>query len=76
MNTKIYLSTVMVWLACVVGYGAWFIHNYLKHPTDSDLFSHTVEFQILAFTIVQFPVFVAILIAILVMEKLLLKKRK
>lgn len=75
---KVYLITIVLWLACVSIY-AWIyvvsMMNYLTINPSPDLYANNAGFQFIAFVLTRgFPSLI-VLTAILIVEHFILKKR-
>ena len=72
---RIYLATVLLWLAAVVAYGVWHIYAVLSGPPDSDLYANSIGFQVVAYMLIWAPRFLGALLCILLIEFVLLGRK-
>jgi hypothetical protein len=58
-----------VWLMCVGGHAAYYVTSILAH-TDNipDLYARSHRFQLLAFAIVRFPIWLGVLFALMLLR--------
>ena len=74
MKWKIYCLTIALWaLGCFV-YSWLSIKQYLANPCDSDLYAHTIGFQVAVFFLFRMPILAIVLAAILSVEKALMSR--
>ena len=68
-------ATVAVWLVVCLAYELHRIATFLSLPPSGDLYAHDWGFQLFAFVIFRFPVWLVGLLVILAVEFTLLKRR-
>ena len=68
-------ATVAVWLVVCLAYEMYRIAAFLALPPSGDLYAHDWGFQLMAFAIFRFPVWLVGLLVILAVEFTLLKRR-
>lgn len=75
-STKIYVSTVALWLIGCVGYSVWKLANYTPNPIDGDFYAHNWGYQLIVLTVFRLPIWVAVLLVIICIEMVILKRRR
>jgi hypothetical protein len=68
-------TTVAVWLIACLAYELHRISAFLALPPTGDLYSHDWGFQVFAFALFRFPVWLVGLLVILAAEFTLLKRQ-
>ena len=68
-------ATVAVWFVVCLAYELHRIATFLALPPSGDLYAHGWGFQLLAFAVFRFPIWLVGLLVILVVEFTLLKRR-
>ena len=77
-DTKVILSTVLLWLLGTAVYAYYYIVTILNSPEPYDAYARNWQFQLLAFSIVRLP-FLVMTLALLIIAALALtnyKKRR
>jgi hypothetical protein len=69
------VATVAVWLVVCLAYELHRISTFLALSATGDLYAHDWGFQLFAFTIFRFPLWLVGLLAILIVEFALLSRR-
>ena len=68
-------ATVAIWLVVCLAYEMYRIAAFMALPPSGDLYAHDWGFQLFAFAVFRFPIWLVALLAILVVEFTLLKRR-
>jgi hypothetical protein len=68
-------ATVVAWFVVCLACEMYRIATFLALPPSGDLYSHDWGFQLMAFAIFRFPVWLVGLLVILAVEFTLLKRR-
>ena len=74
-KTALISGTVAVWLIVCLAYELDRIATFLALPPTGDLYAHDWGFQLLAFALFRFPVWLVGLLVILIVEFTLLTRR-
>jgi len=69
------LATVALWLVVCLAYELHRIATFLALPPGGDLYAHDWGFQLFAFALFRFPIWLVGLLVILAVEFTLLKRR-
>ena len=65
-DTKVIVSTVLLWLLATVLYAYYYIVTILNSPDSNDAYAQNWQFQLLAFSLVRLPFLVMALPLLLI----------
>ena len=72
----LYAWTVVVWSALVIAHAVKYLHDVFGTLPSNEVYANTVGFQLTAFVITQLPYWIAALVFLLLLEFVVLGRRK
>jgi hypothetical protein len=71
----IYLATLAIWGALVIGHLAWHLRQaFGAMPTD-EVYANSIAFQLVAFALTRFPYWLVCLVGLLLAEFFFVRRR-